>query len=221
MAKDKYAAKRKARRNILKQQLRNQQAHELLAAVHEEQRKLGLPITTDVPAEKLLKAYIENSREVAVNSIMYCVAVTMRYLYEVERFNQEQLLDFTAKCNNITIAVGTDDRPISKLIEDLQYADVDVCKYVSLVKCDVVAHIKRIRNIELRMIYDKIIGGITIVLFTMYNYFGWCNKCIDRMGVYITDKLSYILSVDGIDEFITNLYDETKILVSLDGKIQI
>lgn len=221
MAKDKYAAKRKAKRNALKQQLRNQQALELLEAVHEEQRKLGLPITTNVSPEQLLKTYIENSREITVNSIMYCVAVTMQYLHEVEKFSQEQLLDFTSKCNNITIAVGTDDRSVSKLIEDLQYADVDVRKYVNLVECHVAAHIKRMRNIELRMIHDKIIGGITIVLFTMYNYFGWCNRCIDRMGIYITDKLSHILSIDGIDEFITDLYKETKILVSLDGKIQI
>ena len=221
MAKDKYAARQKAKRKALKQQLRTQQAHELLEAVHEEQRRLGLPITTNVSPEKLLKTYVENVREVTVNSIMYCVAVTVQYLYEVERFNKDELLDFTAKCNNITIAVGTDDRSVSKFIEDLQYADIDVSKYVNLIKCNVAAYIKRLRSIELRMIHDKIIGGITIVLFTMYNYFGWDDVRIDGLGMYIADKLSYILSNDSIDEFIDNLYDKTKILVSLDGKIQI
>ena len=71
------------------------------------------------------------------------------------------------------------------------------------------------------MIYEKIIGGIVAVLYTLYHYYGWRKKRIEKVGVHMAETLNSNFQNDNITDMIWHLYGATGVKVELDGQIKI
>lgn len=220
MAKDKQAARAKAKRRAAKTKEEHQAAERLLHDVHEEQKKRGIK-PTKVSGMELLRMYNKSARDATIQAIMYSVVAGMIYLHEEYGYGKKRLLRFIGRYHRIIISISANERTVEQLIEDLQYENIDVYEFLKLVCGEICLNAPEIRRVGLRMIYDKIIGGIVAVLYTLYHYYGWRKKRIEKAGKHMAETLNYMFIVDGVKLMIDGLYRATGVKVELDGRIKI
>lgn len=220
MAKNKRAARAKAKRRIAKAKEEHQAAERLLHEVHEEQKRRGIK-PTKVSGMELLRIYNKSARDAAIQAIMYGVVAGMIYLHEECGYGKKRLLRFIGRYHRIIISISANERTVEQLIEDLQYENIDVYEFLKLVKNDICRSGGKLRQSELGMVYEKIIGGIVAVMYTLYHYYGWRKKRIEKVGMHMAETLNYIFSVDGVKLMVDGLYRATGVKVELDGQIKI
>ena len=220
MAKNKRAARAKAKRRAAKIKEEHQAAERLLHDVHEEQKKRGIK-PTKVSGTELLRMYNKSARDATIQAIMYGVVAGMIYLHEECGYGKERLLKFVEKCKEIITVIGTNERSVKQLIDDLAYENIDVYEFSKLVKNDMCHTVGKLRQSELGMIYEKIIGGIVAVLYTLYHYYGWRKKRIEKVGTHMAETLNSNFQNDNITDMIWHLYGATGVKVELDGQIKI
>lgn len=220
MAKDKQAARAKAKRRAAKTKEEHQAAERLLHDVHEEQKKRGIK-PTKVSGMELLRMYNKSARDATVKAIMYGVVAGMIYLHEECGYGKERLLKFAEKCKEIITVIGTNERSVKQLIDDLAYENIDVYEFSKLVKNDMCQTVGKLRQSELGMIYEKIIVGVVAVLYTLYHYYGWRKKRIAKVGVHMAETLNSNFQNDNMTDMIWHLYGTTGVKVELDGQIKI
>lgn len=220
MAKNKRAARAKAKRRIAKAKEEHQAAERLLHDVHEEQKKRGIK-PTKVSGMELLRMYNKSARDATIQAIMYGVVAGMIYLHEECGYGKKRLLRFIGRYHRIIISISANERTVEQLIEDLQYENIDVYEFLKLVCGEICHYASEIRRVELRMIYDKIIVGIVALLYTLYHYYGCRKKRIEKVGKHMAETLNYMFIVDGVKLMIDGLYRATGVKVELDGRIKI
>ena len=218
--KDKQAERRKQKRRLERMKEERQWSAELYESYEAERKRLGRP-KVPIKPEKLMRMYNKTVKDAVVQAIMYGVIAAMSHLHDRYRWNRVRLLRFTNYCHNIIAAIGTDERPIKRLIEDLQYDGIDPWVYVSRVEGNPVPMIKRERATELRLIHEKIIGGVVVPLYTLRHYYRFGAKRMSRAAKAIQWDLTEMLTYDRAEEYINRIYNATGVKLVLDGRIMI
>lgn len=218
--KDKQAERRKRKRREAAMQAERQNAATLYAQYEAERKRLGLP-KVPVKPDELMRMYRKTERDATVQAIMYGVIAGMYHLYDYYRWGKTRQLRFTGCCQRIITTIGTDERPVRRLIEDLMYDKIDLRNYANRVRCDPTPLVSKERVTELKLIHEKIMGALVVPVYVLHHYYNWGRKKTCRAAQAVKETLTNMLMYDRVDEYIKTLYDRTGVKADLEGRIMI
>ena len=216
--KNRRAAREKAKRREIKLQERRETAEFVFNEVQRIRKERGLTPATD-PPEVMLRKYQASVLDATVHACMYSIIVTMICLSEKYGFDTDPLIRFAQYCENILMAIGTQERSAKRFAEDIEYIGVDVQGHLKSAKCQPHIDLPRKRRNELGSIHDKLLGGIVTVLYVMYYNFSWTADQINELGTDVSAMLTTVMSNDSINEYIDRLYKDTSLTADLEGNI--
>ena len=218
--KDKQAERRKRKRREAAMQAERQNAATLYAQYEAERKRLGLP-KVPVKPDELMRMYRKTERDATVQAIMYGVIAGMYHLYDCYRWGKTRQLRFTGCCQMIITTIGTDERPVRRLIEDLMYDRIDLWDYANRVRCEPTPLVSKERVTELKLIHEKIMGALVVPVYVLHHYYNWGRKKTCRAAQAIQYALEEMLSYDCVNRYIRAIYKRTGVKADLEGRIMI
>ena len=218
--KDKQAERRKRTPPGGAVQTERRNAASLDAQYETGRKRLGLP-KVPVKPEELMRMYRKTERDATVQATMYGVIAGMYHLYDYYRWGKTRQLRFTGYCQMIITTIGTDERPVRRLIEDLMYDKIDLWNYANRVRCDPTPLVSKGRVTEVKLIHEKIMGALVVPVYVLHHYYNWGRKKTCRAAQAIQYALEEMLSYDCVDRYIHTIYDRTGVKADLEGRIMI
>lgn len=220
--KDKRAMRVKRKRQLAKKAERDKFASSLHADMKAAMKEHGLKLTRS--KDELYREYQRERFLCFKKSIMVAMLCTMMCLHRDFGWGCERLWRLFDGTTALLTAVGNGDREIDQLADELRLdAGCDIKAMFADYKpwggeeADRYTELKRSKN---GTILANAVPSMVLVLFELYNKFGWKAKRMNRIAEAVKDAYVYFTEADKLEELKSRVEDELKIKLTWDGEIR-
>jgi hypothetical protein len=218
--KDKRAYKKKQQRRREREAEFETKKDDLYEKYRSEMKKSGIKARWS--KDYIWQEYKRTTMEVYKKSIMAALICTMHCLHKNEGWGCDRLWRLFDGTARIITAIGSEERNVSQLASELIYdAGVDIKAIVGDYKPwngeDASKHL----NVTYAgAMLENIVPAMVIVLFELYNQFGWKKKRMNRIAGDVKDVYIYALENNKLDEVRRGLEQDLKIMIEYDGNLR-
>lgn len=227
MSKDKRAAALKRKRRLEREAVDNVKKDELYQRYRVEMKKHG--VKAKHSKEQIWQEYKRSTMDIYRQSIMAALICTMHCLHK-EGWGCERLWRlFNGTARIITAVFGSNERSVEQLADELIHdAGVDIKAVVgdyrpwngvSAAMKSSASSDKPSRTRSGAML-ENIVPAMVIVLFELYNQYGWKAKRMNRIAAAVKEVYIFALENDTLDEVRRGLEKDLKITIEYDGSLR-